>query len=234
MQRLFGLILALGLFTLGGAVSAQSFDGCKTAQRETILSVVPEAEMMAARAAASIGDTSEYAHWFGAFSNKHAEDVRSRFKMIHRALERQEMHFICGAERDTDCIDTYAFVYTSEHYVVTLCPNFFDMPRMAGGSPTDPVYENGTMEGTIIHEVSHFDVVARTEDHCYSRTDCGRLGQRSPQEAIENADTYQYFAEDITFAFVAADLGVEALGEPQAIDLPVANTQVQLANPPKP
>lgn len=240
MRRLWGLILALGVVCFAGGASAQIFNGCKTAQQETILSVIPEAEMMAARAAAAIGNTPEYVHWFGDYTDKYAEEVRSNFKVIHRALDLQELEFICGAERDTDCIDTYAFVYTTEHYVMTLCPNFFGMPRMAGGSPTDPEYENGTMEGTIIHEISHFDVVARTEDHCYSRSVCGDMADGSPQEAVENADTYQYFAEDITFAFVAAQTdGVvddtQVIQElPGVIDSPAANTQVQISNPPAP
>lgn len=240
MRRLWGLLLAIGVTCVAGGASAQIFDGCKTTQQETILSVIPEVQVMAARAAAAIGDTPEYEHWFGDYTDKYAEAVRSNFKFIHRALEVQELEFICGAERDTDCTETYAFVYTTEHYVMTLCPNFFTMPRMAGGSPTDPAYENGTMEGTIIHEISHFDVVARTEDHCYSRSVCGDMARGSPQEAVENADTYQYFAEDITFAFVAAQAeevvdDVQLTQElPDVIDIPAANTQIQLANPPAP
>jgi peptidyl-Lys metalloendopeptidase len=206
VRVLRALSLAIwGLFCLSATtVQAQTFQDCHLTQQEIIQSVLPRAEDLASRASAAIGDTEIYTRWFGPYLPKYAENVRSNFKRIHRAIAGEELVFICGAPRSADCIDTYAFVYTSEHYTITLCPNFFDMPIMTGGSSTHPDYENGTMAGTIIHEMSHFDVTASTDDICYSRRDCSAMGRRSPDDAVINADTYQYFAEDVTFAFVAS------------------------------
>ena len=203
MVRAF-LSLCVVMFGLSATcAAAQTFRGCKGLQEATIMSVLPGAEDLAMRAGAAIGDTPEYAHWFGVYSPKYAEEVRGNFKNIHRAIAREELEFVCGSARSNDCNGIYAYVYTTEHYVVTLCPDFFDMPTMQGGSASDPDYENGTMEGTIIHEISHFEVVAGTEDFCYSRSDCGLMGPRTPEDAIANADTYQYFAEDVSFAVIA-------------------------------
>ena len=79
------------------------------------------------------------------------------------------------------------------------CRPFFSLPSVIGISPTSPLLENGTMEGTIIHEVSHFDQTAGTEDYCYSRTDCSRMAMRDPNSARRNADSLQYYAEDVLF-----------------------------------
>jgi len=219
-MRAFWSIVVVLLGLAGGAAQAQTFQDCKLSQQETILSVLPRAEGLASRAAASVADTDIYARWFGTYVPKYAEEVRRNFKRIHRAIAGEELAFICGPARGPDCLDVYAFVYTSEHYTITLCPDFFTMPIMTGGSPTDPDYENGTMAGTIIHEMSHFDVTAGTDDICYSRSDCGAMGRRSPDDAVINADTYQYYAEDVTFAFVASQ------------DAPVSDTG--LAVPTKP
>ena len=80
-----------------------------------------------------------------------------------------------------------------------MCPSFFDLPRMRDLEPGTRRAEYGTREGTVIHEVSHFRRVAGTEDHCYSRAICSDMAQSNTRLAIENADTYQYFTEDVTY-----------------------------------
>ena len=50
--------------------------------------------------------------------------------------------------------------------------------------------------GTIIHELSHFNVVAGTDDHAYGQTAAKRLAKRSPKKALDNADNHEYFAEN--------------------------------------
>jgi peptidyl-Lys metalloendopeptidase len=57
---------------------------------------------------------------------------------------------------------------------------------------------NGTdsMGGTLVHETSHFDKIASTEDTEYGQSDCKKLAKKSPKEAINNADSHEYFAEN--------------------------------------
>ena len=49
--------------------------------------------------------------------------------------------------------------------------------------------------GTLIHETSHFTVVAGTHDYAYGQSDCYSLANSSPTKAVHNADSHEYFAE---------------------------------------
>jgi peptidyl-Lys metalloendopeptidase len=48
----------------------------------------------------------------------------------------------------------------------------------------------------MIHEMSHFNVVAGTEDHAYGQTAAAQLAVSSPSKAVDNADSHEYFAEN--------------------------------------
>ncbi len=50
--------------------------------------------------------------------------------------------------------------------------------------------------GTLIHEISHFNVVAGTGDIVYGASGAHNLAVTSPNQAIRNADNHEYFAED--------------------------------------
>ena len=50
--------------------------------------------------------------------------------------------------------------------------------------------------GTLIHELSHFTVVAGTSDFAYGQSAASRLARTSPSRAVRNADNHEYFAEN--------------------------------------
>jgi hypothetical protein len=50
--------------------------------------------------------------------------------------------------------------------------------------------------GTLIHEVSHFNVVAGTDDIVYGQAGAKSLAASDPNGAINNADNHEYFAEN--------------------------------------
>ena len=202
MRVLF--LAGLGALALGGAAQAQSFARCAGYQTATVQAILPGAHDLALAAAVSIGDTPEFEQWFGRFNESKAEVVRQNLKRIYQAIRDERIRFFCGHPDEPTCKEgTYAYVYRTEPYAMTLCPNFFTLPTMPGGGPTDRAYEYGTMEGTIIHEMSHFEIVANTDDICYGRTDCTRMALTEDYNAVINADTYQYFSEDVGFAAVA-------------------------------
>lgn len=203
MTRLVFLIGVFGL--LSGAAQAQSFARCTGYQVATVQAILPGAHDLALGAAVAVGDTSEYRHWFGVYEERRAERIRSNLKRIYKAIADENLRFFCGHENEPTCQGgTYAYVYRTEPYAMTLCPNFFTLPTMPGGAASDAAYEYGTMEGTIIHEMSHFQVVANTDDICYGRTECARVARTRPMDAAMNADTYQYYTEDVAFAVAAA------------------------------
>jgi peptidyl-Lys metalloendopeptidase len=168
---------------------------------------------MAARAAPAVGDTAEFALWFGAWSEGAGETVRAGLKAVHRELAAGEVVALCLDGRSEDCKDgTYAYVLYARPRVIHLCPVFFAMPSMADARAGTGDQEDGTREGTIVHELSHFGFVAGTDDHCYSRTECAGLAATDPGLAVANADSFQYFAEDVTLAFWAAGARSDPLG----------------------
>jgi peptidyl-Lys metalloendopeptidase len=80
----------------------------------------------------------------------------------------------------------YAYVYPNMPYVIYLCGVFW----------SSPVTGTDSRAGTLIHEMSHFDVVAGTDDLAYGQNACKSLASSNPGNAIRNADSHEYFAEN--------------------------------------
>ncbi len=199
------LFLSSLMLSAKGA-AAQSFARCAGYQSATVQQILPRAVDLANRAAAAVADDANFAVWFGVYSRAKADIVRANLKAVHKVLATGDLRFYCGSPNEPTCKDnTYAYVYSTEPYAITLCPSFFSMPMLPGGSPIDAVYEDGTMEGTLIHEISHFEIVANTDDNCYSRPVCQDMAISDPAQVLVNADSYQYFSEDVMFAINAAE-----------------------------
>ncbi|KAJ7885432.1 hypothetical protein B0H13DRAFT_2343201 [Mycena leptocephala] len=73
--------------------------------------------------------------------------------------------------------DTYAYLYPDEFSTIDLCGVLWE-------------------GGTLIHESSHFTKLALTEDYVYGQTAAKSLPKSNSAEAIEDADNYEYFAEN--------------------------------------
>ena len=191
-----GLLLALAL-----PASAATFESCSKEAQKVAGSAIDEALDLALHAAAAVGDTAEYQRWFGPFSADRGERVRSNLKAVHDVLMRDELKAVCLPGNDPDCKDgTYAYVLYDRPDTIHLCPSFFRMPSMEDAMLGRGDQENGTREGIIIHEVSHFPLVAHTADECYSRTACSNMA-RDAIRAVTNADSYQYYTEDVLLLF---------------------------------
>jgi peptidyl-Lys metalloendopeptidase len=193
---------ALLAVLLAGEVQARGFDGCTKLQAAVADAAVEGAIALAAAAGAAVGDTPDYVRWFGAHEPASADRIRRGFGGILGTLRDPALQVVCipAARRDCkteDRDDTFAFVLYDRPRVIHLCPSFFRMPALADARRGLGDKENGTREGTIIHEVSHFPSLAATSDECYSRPVCMDLAVSDPTLARVNADSYQYFAEDV-------------------------------------
>jgi peptidyl-Lys metalloendopeptidase len=82
-----------------------------------------------------------------------------------------------------------AYVYPSQPYKIYVCKVFWSAPV----SGTD------SKGGTLIHEMSHFDAVAATDDVVYGQSACRSLADSDPDDAVRNADSHEYFAENTPF-----------------------------------
>ncbi|MEO6688289.1 MAG: M35 family metallo-endopeptidase [Dokdonella sp.] len=125
---------------------------------------------------------ARYTWWFGTYVSSRYSTVRTHFTNLKSALSSQPYTFDCS------CTDsgTYAYVYPTQPYRVYLCGAFWSAPNTGTDSRA----------GTLIHESSHFNVVAGTDDWVYGQTGAHKLAGSNPAHAIDNADSHEYFAEN--------------------------------------
>ena len=196
----FGFIATLALWGFATPAAAQTFEACSPHQAEVAGSALRQAKDLTLKAASLVGDTPEYERWFGRYSPSNAETVRGNLKRLVGAIRDGGIRVRCETTGANGCgPGEYARVFPDQHYVLRVCPGFFGLPALTALEPGTPESDDGTREGTIVHELSHFTRVGATEDHCYSRTACSRMAGHDPVRAIENADSYQYFTEDVTY-----------------------------------
>ena len=199
MLRIFACVISL--FMLSTSIAwATNFYQCEKTEISDLGDALKGAHNIGLRAAVAVGDTENYHRWFGPYSKANAETARSTLKAIYTTISTGQLRVICLNTSDDGCEDdTYAFVYPDEAFVLNICPKYFELPTMISDAPDSAAMENGTREGTMIHEISHFLRVAGTDDVWYSRPTCAEEAQTDPRSAVRNADTFQYFAEDTTF-----------------------------------
>ena len=132
--------------------------------------------------AATPSATARYTTWFGTFSNANWNTVKSHFASIKDVYDTKPLVFDCSCSKK----NTYAYVYSSQPYKIYLCGAFWSAP-MTG---TD------SKGGTLVHETSHFTAVAGTSDDAYGQSAAKSLALSNPAQAIMNADSHEYFAEN--------------------------------------
>ncbi len=127
-----------------------------------------------------------YNEWFGAYTQARWDRVQNTFDQIFSAANSRTLDFDCGcAEGDER---TIAYVYPSRAYEIYICPIFWRLGNAGADSKA----------GVIIHELSHFSVVADTLDHVYGTSGAIALARSNPDQAVRNADSFEYFAENPT------------------------------------
>jgi len=125
--------------------------------------------------------TPRYVEWFGAYTLSRYNTVKGHFDNIARDMAGAGITFDCKCKQPY-----YAYVYPNQPYNIYLCKVFWQAPL----SGTD------SKAGTLIHEMSHFDVVAGTDDVVYGQAGARELADTDPNAAITNADSHEYFAEN--------------------------------------
>ncbi|MDX8353545.1 M35 family metallo-endopeptidase [Cognatiyoonia sp. IB215182] len=195
----FGLLVIL-MLGLARPAMAQSLIDCGKDEARVVTDALRNAKDLTLVAAARVGDTPEYRRWFGDYSDANAEVVRATLKSVITAIRSGGVSTECHRATDPSCsAGEYAWVYPHRPFEVHVCPPFFQLPPLTALRPGERRSDNGTREGTMVHEISHFLEVADTWDHCYSRSECSQMAIDYPRRAIENADSYQYFTEDVTY-----------------------------------
>lgn len=131
------------------------------------------------RTASSV--TARYVTWFGSATTTRFNTVKSHYGLIRDALYNKSVVYDCS------CTDSYyAYVYPTQPYRIYLCNAFWSAPNTGTDSRA----------GTIIHEMSHFNVNGGTDDHVYGQTGAKNLANTNPKKAVDNADNHEYFSEN--------------------------------------
>jgi peptidyl-Lys metalloendopeptidase len=125
--------------------------------------------------------TPRYFEWFGAYTLSRYDIVKTHFVAIADAMTNAGVTFDCGCKQKY-----YAYVYSNQPYNIYLCQVFWSAPLTGTDSKA----------GTLIHEMSHFDVVAATDDVVYGQAGARQLADTNPDAAITNADSHEYYAEN--------------------------------------
>lgn len=182
---------------LAAAKEAATFFSC-SAERMVILdNALGEAEKYALESRGALQNVAtierpvakRYTAWFGAYTAEYFSTALDHFTRLAAALSNETIEFRC------DCTEYYfAYVYVDEPYIIHICNEYWNAP-LAG---TD------SQAGTIIHEMSHFAVVAGTDDHTYGQKNSLALAISNPVDALDNADSHEYFAENHPFMPMAA------------------------------
>ena len=171
--------LAVEMAGIGG------YTGCSTSQMSTLQTAhnnaITASGLAKQHLAANPNGSSLYTYWFGTYLKKRFSTVSSHYNAINSAFATKSVTYDCTCTEDY-----YAYVYPSRPYKIYVCNVFWQAPASGRDSKF----------GTLIHEMSHFKVVASTDDYVYGATGAHNLALSSPTKAIDNADNHEYFAED--------------------------------------
>lgn len=122
-----------------------------------------------------------YTTWFGSYTAARYSTVTDHFSSILGAMNNASVTFNCSCTSSA-----YAYVYSTQPYTIYLCNAFWNAPNTGTDSKA----------GTLVHEMSHFNVVASTNDNAYGQSACMTLARKKPARAVDNADSHEYFAEN--------------------------------------
>ena len=162
-----------------------TFNACTTTRQSQLVSARTESKTYASNAENYLlanNQGSRYTTWFGVFTSTRYNTVKSNFTAISNAMDNAGILFDCTCTQT----NVYAYVYPNQPYKIYLCGAFWSAPLTGTDSKA----------GTLIHEMSHFNVVAGTDDFAYGQTAARNLAINNPNNAVQNADNHEYFAEN--------------------------------------
>jgi len=163
-----------------------SFNRCDATQQSLVTQAVAQATTYSSGALSYLQTTNpsgtpRYTTWFGGFTSSGWSKATNDYTAILDAFQNKPVTVDCGCRKKY-----YAYVYPTQPYVIYVCNVFWTAPM----SGTD------SKGGTLVHEMSHFNVTASTDDWAYGQTNCKSLAISDPTKALDNADSHEYFGEN--------------------------------------
>lgn len=170
----------------GANAASITFTGnCSATRQQQLIDAVAAATTYANGAVNyfnySRGATTRYIKWFGTPTRERWALAKTHYLAIQDAFVSKPLTLDCSCTQSY-----YAYVYPTDPYKIYLCNAFWSAPMLGTDSKA----------GTLIHEMSHFDVVAGTDDWAYGQSAAAALAISNPTNALNNADNHEYFAEN--------------------------------------
>ncbi|TRM66117.1 hypothetical protein BD626DRAFT_197166 [Schizophyllum amplum] len=161
------------------------YNGCSSDQESQIDDAVSAATTYASDAFNYLSENTEstdrYSTWFGEYDAGRHDTVLSHYQKISEG-DYTSFTYDCTCTDD----GTYAYVYPDSYGEIYLCPVFWDVD----------VTGTDSKGGTLVHEASHFTDNGGTDDIVYGQSSAKSLASSDPDQAIQNADNHEYFAEN--------------------------------------
>jgi len=170
----------------GTVVNGVTFIGCDATQITDGGNAVVQSRLYTEDAKTYLNSGTvgpRYTTWFGAYTSTRYATGKAHFVSIDAAMDQS------GGQVAIDCTckqSYYAFVYPDKPYQIHVCKAFW----------TAPMTGTDSKAGTLIHEMSHFNVTAGTNDWVYGQTAAKNLAISNPDEALDNADNHEYVGEN--------------------------------------
>ncbi|KAF7307716.1 Peptidyl-Lys metalloendopeptidase [Mycena kentingensis (nom. inval.)] len=161
-----------------------TYNGCSSSRQTALASAATSAQTYASGAVtyltAATSSTTRYTTWFGTWTSSRRSTVLSHYTNIANQGYTSYTY-------DCTCTDSsYAYVYPDDFGTIYLCNAFWSAPNTGTDSRA----------GTLIHESTHFTRLAGTDDYAYGQSAAKSLAISNPSNAIFNADSHEYFAEN--------------------------------------
>lgn len=167
------------------AASITFTGNCSASRKTTLTNAVAAATTYAANAQSYLNRTpaatQRYTKWFGSVTTSRWNTAKSHFTAINNAFTTKAITLDCSCTQNY-----YAYVYANQPYKIYVCNAFWSAPMTGTDSKA----------GTLVHEMSHFNVVAGTDDWAYGQSAAAALAISNPTRALDNADSHEYFAEN--------------------------------------
>jgi len=166
-----------------------SFPGCSKEKQEKINTAIGLARAMSNRAANYLSSSScdkDFVTWFGKYTSSKWTKVKNNFHRIVSPFVTLSFAVRCDSPGCHS--DWYAYVHPGDSlYTINVCHIFWSAPNSVTFD---------SKPGTLIHEMSHFITIAGTNDFTTTPGDSKNLAKHNPDQALNNANNYEYFAED--------------------------------------
>ncbi len=171
-------IKAMSAMAAPGLLPCQLVGGT-TAKKNIARNAHANGYALAKMALANLLNDPKYKQWFGAHTTTRFNKVKKNYQTVISKMETKTFTYNLTSE---GC-DSGVFAYTYKGtFTIWFCSAFWN----AADTGTD------SRAGTVVHEHTH--ATAGTDDIQYGQQGCMQLAVSTPSNAVNNADTHEYYA----------------------------------------